>query len=115
MDCPRCDGSMDVKKIENVEIDECPKCKGIWFDPDELRNAKDQTDPDLNWMDFEIWKHEDRFKFGKNPIKCPKCNAEMAAIQYDKTAVEIDYCTQCQGAWLDEDEFEKIYRQLQGE
>jgi len=68
MECPKCNGNMEVKNIENVEIDCCSKCAGVWFDQNELGKAKDQTEPDLNWMDFEIWKHEDRFKFSHKPI-----------------------------------------------
>lgn len=115
MDCPKCHESMKVENIENVEIDECPKCSSIWFDQDELRKAKDQTDPDLNWMDFEIWKHEDRFKFAARVLKCPKCNINMVAIDYGETGVEIDYCPQCQGTWLDEGEFGKIIDALRTE
>ncbi len=52
-----------LRTLKMLKIDVCSKCAGVWFDQDELRKAKDQTEPDLNWMDFEIWKHEDRFKF----------------------------------------------------
>jgi Zn-finger nucleic acid-binding protein len=115
MNCPRCKIAMKKRNIKDIKIDECPKCKGIWFDQGELRKAKDQTDPDLNWMDFEIWKHEDRFNLSAKPIQCPKCNIEMAAIQYGDTNVEIDYCSKCRGTWLDEGEFGKIIDALTDE
>jgi Zn-finger nucleic acid-binding protein len=115
MQCPKCNGNMEVKKIENVEIDVCSKCAGVWFDQDELRKAKDQTDPDLNWMDFEIWKHEDRFTFSQKPIKCPKCQIDMVIINYEDTNVEIDYCPQCRGTWLEEGEFNNIIDALNSE
>ena len=60
MNCPRCDVELSTQLITDVEIDECPECKGVWFENDELRRAKDATDPDLNWIDFEIWKHKDK-------------------------------------------------------
>lgn len=115
MQCPKCNDTMEVKKIENVEIDVCSKCTGVWFDQNELRKAKDQTDPDLNWMDFEIWKHEDRFKFSQKPIQCPKCQIDMVIINYEDSDVEIDYCPQCQGTWLDEGEFNNIIDALNSE
>jgi Zn-finger nucleic acid-binding protein len=91
-----------------VKVDECAGCKGIWFDEDELRKTKDHIDSDLNWMDFELWKHDDRFHVATKPIKCPKCDVEMVGIDYGKTQVEVDYCPQCEGVWLDSGEFEKI-------
>ena len=115
MDCPRCEATLETKTIGDVEIDECPNCEGIWFDKGELTQAKDETAPDLNWMDFEIWKHEDLFTVAPKPINCPKCTAQMVTINYDETGVEIDYCTECQGIWLDGGEFDKIVEALEAE
>ena len=103
--------------IQTVEVDECVGCGGTWFERDELRQAKDQTDPDLNWMDFELWKNPDLLHVSSIPIRCPECQVDMVAINYDKTGIAVDVCTQCQGSWLDADEFRKIidslYRELE--
>jgi len=112
MKCLTCDEELKTSKIGNVEIDECKKCKSIWFEDDELRKAKDQTDTDLNWMDFEIWKHADKFQFGEESLTCPKCNEKMVTIKYAGTTVEVDYCRKCKGTWLDGGEFEKIIDEL---
>lgn len=39
-------------------------------------------------------------------MKCPKCEMEMKIT--DREGVEIDYCPQCRGVWLDRGELEKI-------
>jgi uncharacterized protein len=36
MRCPRCDGKLKETKIEDVLIDTCEKCGGIWLDSGEL-------------------------------------------------------------------------------
>lgn len=108
MNCPRCGNPMRAHRIGDVELDECRSCRGIWCDRDELRLAKDRTDPDLNWMDFELWKHEDRFRISSKPFRCPKCAVGMAAVEYGDTGVEVDCCSTCQGTWLEEGEFGKI-------
>jgi Zn-finger nucleic acid-binding protein len=108
MKCPRCGDELQKRKIGAVEVGECAACKGIWFDEGELGKAKDETDPDLNWLDFELWQHEDEFHVAVRPIKCPRCDVQMAAIEYGTTKVEINYCTKCKGVWLDTDEFKKI-------
>ena len=87
---------------------ECPKCGGAWFQDDQLRKAKDTADPDLNWMDFEIWKHADRFKASGVTVACPTCSGSLVRIDYDNTGVEIDCCPQCKGIWLDKGEVKKI-------
>jgi Zn-finger nucleic acid-binding protein len=115
MNCALC--KIELKKyfIKNIEVDECEKCKGIWFEDDELRKAKDSTDEDLNWMDFEIWKHKDKFKIKSRNISCPKCNQLLVTINYDETNIEIDYCPTCRGTWLDKGEFKKIIENLTNE
>lgn len=39
-------------------------------------------------------------------MKCPNCNATL--LMMDKQGVEIDYCPDCRGIWLDKGELEKI-------
>ena len=34
--CPRCDGTLKESKFEEVLIDTCEKCGGIWLDSGEL-------------------------------------------------------------------------------
>lgn len=34
--CPRCDGSLKEIKLEDVLIDMCDKCAGVWLDSGEL-------------------------------------------------------------------------------
>ena len=115
MDCPRCKQALVIHTLESVKVHECPACKGAWFDWDELRALKDVTDPDLRWMDFQIWKHQDRFQIKEIPLKCPRCSGGMVVIDYDTTTVRVDFCLQCQGVWLDANEFQKIIEELSGE
>ena len=39
-------------------------------------------------------------------MKCPKCNVNLAMA--DRQGVEIDYCPECRGVWLDRGELDKI-------
>ncbi|HEY2971657.1 MAG TPA: zf-TFIIB domain-containing protein [Pyrinomonadaceae bacterium] len=36
MRCPRCDGTLKESKFEEVSIDTCEKCGGVWLDSGEL-------------------------------------------------------------------------------
>ncbi len=37
MMCPRCDGSLKESKFEEVMIDTCENCGGVWLDSGELQ------------------------------------------------------------------------------
>mgnify|MGYP003575482751 CR=1 FL=1 len=39
-------------------------------------------------------------------MKCPNCQATLSIA--DKKGIEIDYCPECRGIWLDRGELEKI-------
>lgn len=112
MQCPRCSQELRGSTSGGVHIEECPGCNGLWLAEDELRRLKDAVDPDLSWMDFELWQHPDRFHVTSAPVECPNCGRQIAAIDYGDTAIEVDYCTHCRGVWLDSGELEKIVHAL---
>jgi Zn-finger nucleic acid-binding protein len=39
-------------------------------------------------------------------MKCPSCNETL--LMSEKKGIEIDYCPNCRGIWLDRGELEKI-------
>lgn len=40
-------------------------------------------------------------------MKCPHC-AEATLVMSERQGVEIDYCPQCRGIWLDRGELDKL-------
>lgn len=39
-------------------------------------------------------------------MKCPNCNVSL--VMTDRNGIEIDYCPDCRGVWLDRGELDKI-------
>lgn len=39
-------------------------------------------------------------------MNCPQCNVLL--VMSERSGVEIDYCPQCRGVWLDKGELDKI-------
>lgn len=39
-------------------------------------------------------------------MKCPNCNVNL--VMTDRNGIEIDYCPDCRGVWLDRGELDKI-------
>jgi uncharacterized protein len=39
-------------------------------------------------------------------MKCPNCNVNLLITE--KKGIEIDYCPECRGIWLDRGELEKL-------
>ena len=116
MNCPECEVPLRQTDCHGVRVDECPKCLGRWFDRDELRRAKDRTDDDLRWLDFDPFAGDaGEAAVAAGGLLCPRCSVKMGAITYEKSGVRIDKCAKCNGVWLNHGEFEKIIRHLEKE
>lgn len=46
-------------------------------------------------------------------MPCPVCNVPL--VMSDRQGVEIDYCPQCRGVWLDRGELDKIIERNAGD
>ena len=89
MRCPR-DGTELTARIyeANIEIDECPACKGTFLDQGELEGIQSAIEKD-----------------------CPKCGASMERRRYGLgSQTVIDACPQGHGLWLDRGELEELER-----
>jgi hypothetical protein len=40
-------------------------------------------------------------------MKCPHCT-DATLVMTDRQGIEIDYCPQCRGVWLDRGELDKL-------
>ncbi len=46
-------------------------------------------------------------------MKCPSCN--VALVMSERQGIEIDYCPECRGVWLDRGELDKIIQRSAAE
>ncbi|MDD5677255.1 MAG: zf-TFIIB domain-containing protein [Kiritimatiellae bacterium] len=114
MKCPDCKNELQPFDSKGIEINECVKCKGKWFDRDELRRAKDSADGDLRWLDFDPFGEDtEQLSVASEGKVCPRCSKKMLSLKYVDSKVVIDKCASCQGIWLDPGEFAKIIRYLE--
>jgi len=71
MVCPRCGMTMDLEKAEDVEVDVCLSCGGVWLDAGELETLKQKTDDgyelDMAAKEAEL-NEEQRFKLRNSKL-----------------------------------------------
>ena len=44
MNCPKCDGKLVETDFENIKIDVCSNCTGVWLDAGELTQIVDKEE-----------------------------------------------------------------------
>lgn len=49
LQCPKCDGTLYETDYENIKIDVCNKCNGVWFDAGELAQVVDKNE-NSGWL-----------------------------------------------------------------
>lgn len=103
--CPVCKESMIVLELNEIEIDFCTGCKGIWLDAGELELMFDTEDQRQKLIDS---LHEDP----DNPeqkYKCPICSRRMVKVHIvDKKEILIDKCKKEHGLWFDKGELKTV-------
>ena len=114
MKCVDCPGQLKQVDYNSIKIEECSSCRGIWFDRGELDKAKDQTDEDLRWLDFDPFGDEaNQFLVDSKNRACPRCSANMDSLSYEKSKVIINKCLVCYGIWVPQGQFKKIVKYLE--
>lgn len=107
MDCPVCENAMITLELEEVEIDYCTDCGGIWLDAGELEELLGQADKAAQLLAS--------FKADPNctekPRKCPICDKKMQKIivGQSKPTLLIDRCAKGDGLWFDNGELHDIF------
>lgn len=57
MNCPRCDGSLHESKFEEIAIDTCDKCGGVWLDSGELEQVT-RKEKGSGWFS-RLWQEKE--------------------------------------------------------
>jgi uncharacterized protein with PIN domain len=57
MKCPRCDGSLNETRFEEVAIDTCDKCGGVWLDSGELEQLT-RKEKGAGWFS-RLWQEKE--------------------------------------------------------
>jgi Zn-finger nucleic acid-binding protein len=88
--CPR-----DARTLSAGELPDCPHCHGVWLPAGLVRR---------------LVGHTPLPRVAAGPLRCPDDGAPLAAVL--REGVEIDVCTGCGGAWLDQGELARIHRRI---
>ncbi|MHC4579824.1 MAG: zf-TFIIB domain-containing protein [Planctomycetota bacterium] len=111
MDCPVCKNAMITLELEDVEIDHCLDCGGIWLDAGELELLLDE--PEKARVLLGSFRVDSRSQEAKR--KCPICDKKMQKVIVgdSQPSLLIDKCRRGDGLWFDEGELHDIFDRAQ--
>jgi Zn-finger nucleic acid-binding protein len=102
MKCPKCDGTLEKYMYKGIETDKCPNCQGMWLDSQELDDLEDQEFSEDNLKGSLIHRPE------STNLKCPHCQKTLISFQYRLNSLQLEYCEDSHGYWLDAGEAERV-------
>ncbi|MDD4924443.1 MAG: zf-TFIIB domain-containing protein [Dehalococcoidales bacterium] len=100
--CPVCKTDMIDLEHDKIELDYCVRCKGVWFDSNELELLFEKMN--LKNCSLSIPGLIDNIdeKIPENKHKCPICKKTMGKIKIgDSSQTVIDICINGDGLWFD--------------
>jgi Zn-finger nucleic acid-binding protein len=110
MKCPNCDAELAPKKRDRVEMEICPSCDGMWLSRQELVQLEDEV---FDFGDDE----KGSLMLGSAPAtrKCPQCGKLMKSFQYRLYDLEMDFCEEQHGYWLEAGEDKRVLELMKKE
>jgi Zn-finger nucleic acid-binding protein len=104
MTCPKCQVPLAAARLLEVDVDQCPRCAGIWLDEPELAQVEDTA------FDVDEWKGTLAFATSPTSLACPRCGSSMQRFQYRSFDLELECCARLHGYWLDAGEEQRILK-----
>ena len=103
MKCPKCSNAMETVGYQDIEIDRCTNCKGIWFDMlehEDLKKISGSASIDIG--SAELGKKQDK----QGGIICPACDVPLINMVVSaQPHISYEACTVCYGVYFDAGEF----------
>ena len=110
MKCPECNTELAQGKRDGVDMEVCPNCKGMWLTAQELTELEDKV---FDFGDDE----KGSLMLGSTPTtrKCPQCGKPMNQFEYRLYDLEMDFCPDQHGYWLEADEDQRVLELMKKE
>ena len=108
MKCPNCGTALAAGKRDGVEAELCPQCHGTWLTPQELDRLEDEA--------FDLGK-KGTLVFHPEPSArdCPACQATLQKFHYRDYDLELEFCAEGHGFWLDAGEDKRVLELMRKE
>ncbi len=112
MMCPNCRKAMIVVEYHQIELDYCTKCKGVWFDSDELELLLESVKLESPNLTIKNILNLPEVPSSRKQRKCPICSRGMKEVAIGQPPISIDACRRSDGLWFDGGEVSELLRQL---
>ncbi len=113
MICPTCKSDMIVVGHEDIELDYCTRCQGVWFDAGELELLLETMAFNDHGLPLDDILSSPEAESAEKKRRCPICGQRMKkAVIGGQPEILIDVCRRGDGLWFDGGEVGQLVAQL---
>jgi len=113
MICPTCKRDMIVVEYNQIELDYCTGCHGVWFDSGELELLLESHGLEETGLFLDNILNSPEAISSEKKRRCPICKQKMKKTTVGhKPETLIDACRQGEGLWFDGGEVNQLVGQL---
>ena len=102
MKCPNCSNDLTSEEYKGIQVNNCSKCGGMWFDGKEVDQLEDTVFSQDDFKNSMITNVRESEK------TCPKCEKKLRTFNYRWENLELEYCAKGDGFWVDKNEEKRI-------
>ncbi len=105
---------MLIVEFEQIELDACPDCHGVWFDAQELHQLFELVGVPESIHQLE--NQLERLPHAAARRSCPRCRGRIEPVRAPTGDRELilDQCVRGHGLWFDQGELESLFESLLG-
>lgn len=97
---------MTSRMVEDVEVDYCPSCRGLWLDRDEIRRLAKKSEETLSELRELVQKGASEEPARSTVVPpCPACGGKLTLAAFG--SIQMEHCSACDGVFLDRGELDK--------
>ena len=102
MICPVCRKDAVIVEYNNIELDYCPNCAGVWFDSGELELLLEAAGLGGHERFLAGVKNSPEAEISEKKRRCPICLRKMRKVYIDEEKkIVVDVCHGGHGIWFD--------------
>lgn len=113
MECPKCQAHMEVVRFEDIDVDRCVRCGGLWFDRLEDEKLRERAGAEAidSGPSWQAPMHNEQGK-----VFCPVDGTLMVRLVDEaQPQIWLESCPMCHGTFFDAGEFTEFKERALGE
>jgi len=108
MKCPRCDEPLVECRVDEMVLEQCPRCRGTWFEFTQLERALGRDSRSLRTALSDVERGQETAR-AEEEFHCPRCSTVL--VEFPSAAdpeLMLRGCLSCYGRWVERCELERV-------